>query len=156
MPTLPKTSKSQPRQPRQLQPRKPKPNDHPLLVAIASFLGFSGLMANSILTGNIAYFGLILGLSGGLLGWFFGIFAILVSFLSTLTGFGVIFIPRQTLAALRLMGLAGLGSLVTGLLLFFLGIQLLALAGTATFCFWLSAIATSLIRRQRLRYRRRQ
>ncbi|MDY7012024.1 MAG: hypothetical protein SVX43_00255 [Cyanobacteriota bacterium] len=136
--------------------RKLKPKDNPLLVAIALVLGFSGAIANSILMGNIAYFGLSLGLSNGVTGWFFGIFAILVSCLNTLTGLGAIFIPQQTLAALRLMTLAGLGSLVAGLLLFFLGIHLLALAGTAMACFWLSASATYSIRRQRFRDRARK
>ncbi|MDY6783082.1 MAG: hypothetical protein SW833_11140, partial [Cyanobacteriota bacterium] len=114
--SLPKTSIPERRTSGQLKPRKLKPNDNPLLVAIASFLGFSGLTTYSILTGNIAYFSLVLRSSGGVEGWLLRIFIILVSFLSTLTGLGVIFIPRQTLAALRLMGLAGLGSLVAGLL----------------------------------------
>lgn len=155
MNTISKPSKAQsPKRKKRLKRKKaPKLHRQPPtpLVIFAELLGFLGLIANSILTGNVAYLGIELALSGGFGGWLFGIFAIAISLLSTVTGFGVIFIPRYALAAIRLMALAGLGSLAVGLLLSFLGIRVSLLAGTATVCFWLSAIATQFVRRQRLR-----
>jgi hypothetical protein len=149
----PPKPKSRKRKKLKKQNKAPSPaqRQQAFLLTIASISGFSGLIAHSILTGNIAYLGITVGLAGGIQGWLLGLLTILVSLVSTVMGLGAIFIPRQTLVAIRLMTLAGLGSLVVGLVLALVGFRVLLLAGTATTCFWFSAIATSALRRQRLR-----
>ncbi|MBD2577678.1 hypothetical protein [Oscillatoria sp. FACHB-1406] len=138
---------------RQMPPsRRPKPPATFLIVALV--LGYSGLIAHCLLSGSIAFLGIQQILSGGLSGWLLGLLAIAVSLVSTITAIGVIFIPYRASLAFRLMIIAGFSSLALGLILLATGSPLLPLAGIATACFWIGAVAIANLPRQRPRRKR--
>lgn len=124
------------------QPVPLRPSSPSFLLAVATILGFTGLMVNSIFAGSATHHGLMVFLSQGVRGIFMGVVIIGGAVLTAVTGCGVLLLPRKKLAASRLMAIAGLITLGLGLWLSFLGGQLLSLALAASACLIAAAIAT--------------
>lgn len=103
-------------------------------------------MVNSIFAGSATHHGLMVGLSQGVQGIFIGVLTIGGAVLSALAGCGVMLLPRKTLAASRLMTIAGLITLGLGGCLTVLGVRLMPLALAASTCLIAAAIAVLLER----------